>query len=293
MAPVGVGVISVAMVLAVLSFLGIIVLLWLAVGPKRAKGPSCGKCGYMVEGLQDLSCPECGSDLRKVGIDSPRSRMMPPIEFFVCWTALLILPLLVMYTLAHQAGPRVYTMTATFGLESNTGSMPVLMIEWFAESRSPALNSFFTSSSTTSSYGEDGETETTFRFPTVKNQTIVDYEIDVRTEDAAAPQVTLDKSSVDSKPLDPEMLAVLFSDENSVSREYQAEVAAMLTALLRGDPSFTSKQLTYAGSNTARGNVSTPGWYTWSLVAACAALYCLGIIWFMRVRGKRKATADS
>ncbi len=28
----------------------------------------CGKCGYSVRGLTTFQCPECGSDLRKVGI---------------------------------------------------------------------------------------------------------------------------------------------------------------------------------------------------------------------------------
>lgn len=36
---------------------------------KRRQGPmACGACGYPVEGLSALRCPECGADLRKVGI---------------------------------------------------------------------------------------------------------------------------------------------------------------------------------------------------------------------------------
>ncbi|HLL89677.1 MAG TPA: zinc ribbon domain-containing protein [Tepidisphaeraceae bacterium] len=36
----------------------------------RGAGPSptCGRCGYAVRGLPELTCPECGSDLRRVGI---------------------------------------------------------------------------------------------------------------------------------------------------------------------------------------------------------------------------------
>jgi hypothetical protein len=30
--------------------------------------PVCGKCGYCVRGLPTFICPECGSDLRDVGI---------------------------------------------------------------------------------------------------------------------------------------------------------------------------------------------------------------------------------
>lgn len=30
--------------------------------------PRCGNCGYLVRGLAELNCPECGADLREVGI---------------------------------------------------------------------------------------------------------------------------------------------------------------------------------------------------------------------------------
>ena len=39
-------------------------------GPKVAE-PSCRACGYAVKGLPSFTCPECGSDLREVGIDTP------------------------------------------------------------------------------------------------------------------------------------------------------------------------------------------------------------------------------
>ena len=33
---------------------------------------SCGACGYAVRGLEALNCPECGADLRTVGINRPK-----------------------------------------------------------------------------------------------------------------------------------------------------------------------------------------------------------------------------
>jgi class 3 adenylate cyclase len=48
------------------------VMVWCALamrGRKRGKFPGrCGKCGYNVTGLTNFTCPECGSDLRAVGI---------------------------------------------------------------------------------------------------------------------------------------------------------------------------------------------------------------------------------
>jgi hypothetical protein len=37
----------------------------------RVTDPSCGKCRYIVRGLEGDICPECGSDLRAVGILQP------------------------------------------------------------------------------------------------------------------------------------------------------------------------------------------------------------------------------
>lgn len=37
---------------------------------RRSSGePGCGRCGYAVRGLSTFNCPECGSDLREVGIN--------------------------------------------------------------------------------------------------------------------------------------------------------------------------------------------------------------------------------
>lgn len=35
---------------------------------------ACGKCGYAARGLSTFICPECGSDLREVGIVRPEQR---------------------------------------------------------------------------------------------------------------------------------------------------------------------------------------------------------------------------
>jgi hypothetical protein len=38
---------------------------------RKVSIPSCRACGYAVKGLPSFICPECGSDLREVGIDTP------------------------------------------------------------------------------------------------------------------------------------------------------------------------------------------------------------------------------
>jgi class 3 adenylate cyclase/predicted RNA-binding Zn-ribbon protein involved in translation (DUF1610 family) len=62
----------------------------------RLADPTCGSCGYIVTGLTTFTCPECGSDLRQVGIirgsvakakpARPLSKLLLPLAG---WTILL------------------------------------------------------------------------------------------------------------------------------------------------------------------------------------------------------------
>ncbi len=61
------------LVLLVLIAAGVTLIILGLTGRKARGGDGavCGKCGYSVKGLTALSCPECGSDLREVGIERP------------------------------------------------------------------------------------------------------------------------------------------------------------------------------------------------------------------------------
>lgn len=53
--------------------------------------PRCGQCGYCVRGIEGLICPECGSDLREVGIVTGRSRWPIPLwAQLALWSFLLL-----------------------------------------------------------------------------------------------------------------------------------------------------------------------------------------------------------
>jgi len=55
--------------------------------------PSCGQCGYAVQGLPTFTCPECGSDLRQVGIVTPgQARPLGPVARGLIWTLVLPIP---------------------------------------------------------------------------------------------------------------------------------------------------------------------------------------------------------
>ena len=64
---------ALAFVLLLAVFLGF--LLSRTLGELRALGisdkqPGCGRCRYSLRGWNSPTCPECGSDVRKVGVDA-------------------------------------------------------------------------------------------------------------------------------------------------------------------------------------------------------------------------------
>jgi hypothetical protein len=71
----------IGIVLIWLALIGAFVATLLFARPKGARlDPSCGKCGYLVRGLSTFICPECGSDLREVGIVSAPSAGRGPLR---------------------------------------------------------------------------------------------------------------------------------------------------------------------------------------------------------------------
>lgn len=83
----------------------------------------CGHCQYIVEGLQTMFCPECGSDFRKVGIGTPGKRgQIEPVRFLVLWTVLLAPLVLIVSGLAIALGPQRVTALSTVSLSPKSHS---------------------------------------------------------------------------------------------------------------------------------------------------------------------------
>ncbi len=96
--------------------------------------PSCGKCGYAVAGLPTFTCPECGSDLREVGIVMPRTggswgRVGWAVVWSVLWLVVLPIPgfMLAARPIVASA-PTVATVTTTVTL-SNPASEAYTSVE--------------------------------------------------------------------------------------------------------------------------------------------------------------------
>ena len=85
----------------------------------RVKVASCGKCRYAVEGLTVMTCPECGSDLREVGILTPSGRKrLGPAIWITLWTLVLPVPVMIINTLIVGAIPLNWSTSLTIQVQS-------------------------------------------------------------------------------------------------------------------------------------------------------------------------------
>ncbi len=80
---------------------------------RRGRGiqhPACGKCGYAVQGLPTFTCPECGSDLRVVGIITPGRTDVSPrthgVILVLLWTLALPIPAMILSAVVLQLTPQ-------------------------------------------------------------------------------------------------------------------------------------------------------------------------------------------
>lgn len=80
--------------------------------------PACGHCGYFVTGLSGAVCPECGSDLRAVGIVAPGdARQAPKWIILAIFALVLPLPVILGWRIIRPALPLVFHQNAVVTLE--------------------------------------------------------------------------------------------------------------------------------------------------------------------------------
>jgi len=103
------------LVLVVVIAINVFILASRKRGP-RVSDPSCGRCGYAVRGLPTFTCPECGADLREVGIVTPGHSGMSPrmrgVLLVLIWTLALPVAAFVATIVIVTAIPQTTTTTA-------------------------------------------------------------------------------------------------------------------------------------------------------------------------------------
>ena len=73
---------------------------------RQATDSECGRCGYSVRELTTFTCPECGEDLRQVGIITPNiKRPVHPAFRILVWSLLLPIIAVVLSSMALSLLP--------------------------------------------------------------------------------------------------------------------------------------------------------------------------------------------
>lgn len=98
--------------------LALVLLVWLRRPRKSPDGPACGQCGYAVYGLPTFICPECGSDLREVGIvTGGQPRPIHPVVKVIILT-IVMAPLVLLSTVfVAIMSPQQTTLTTRTSVE--------------------------------------------------------------------------------------------------------------------------------------------------------------------------------
>lgn len=118
------------LLVGVVLFIGALVFIAFAIGRRSKIGsvaaPCCAACRYPVEGLTSLTCPECGCDLRRVGILTPAmGRPYGPWPGLILWTLLLPIPALALSGLfVSLAAPIREVRETTWDLQSLSPVIP-------------------------------------------------------------------------------------------------------------------------------------------------------------------------
>lgn len=114
--------------LIALVLAAVIIVLWPR--GRRVSEPVCGKCSYAVQGLETMTCPECGSDLRAVGIYTPAMRhRLGPFARIVLWSILLPIPAIIITQIVASQIPSQWITSLTVDYTSpDSGSYNALQL---------------------------------------------------------------------------------------------------------------------------------------------------------------------
>jgi hypothetical protein len=281
----------------VVSLVGLIWLWYEALRKPRVKQPCCEQCGYPVEGLESLQCPECGGDFRTLGIATPIQRLLSPWLFIPVWTLLLPIPGTLITQIARDLGPRNFNAATTINLGPRSGLFPDLrMVQTMRQSQMGDGQGV----SGLSVGGSPDEENVTLLAPPVLQRAPdeVIFEISApnvpKGSGSHAPHIMHIRggrdATIDEQALEAWVLSLEENIELEGIREDMAELKGVLNGLAQQQPQLALRRLNVVGGVSTSTNVTNVPWFVTVLAIFWIAVYGAGVLVFMQVR-KRRLTA--
>lgn len=266
----------------------------------------CGRCGYAVQGLPELKCPECGADLTVVGITSgskTRSALIA-ISILLGFTAAVVAGAVISFKLASPLLPTYEEAYYSIQIVPGSGEYDELGLHIDADLILPASSS--SNSSLSISPGANAMTTVTmcdpgaqisvtdiyifFKAKKVNGQPITPgtaIGIDPITQQARWVDAQGQRFSTQSAFTDQDLLVCFDAHGVDISRpDVQAEAAqihAFFASFIQGQhqltlSAFSSRAYSGGGATTSKG----PPWLLPTYISGWVLLWVLGLILIIR-----------
>jgi hypothetical protein len=277
--------------------------------PADGPTPTCAACGAGVRGIASLACPECGADLREVGINTPaQRRRVSPLAFILGWTLLPLLPALVAFTILIAVGPQHVTSRLHFSATHGPNKLTVNATHIGTRSGGSGVSSSTVSGGMRS---HAGMTTLTYHAPAKTRPDNIQVLV---ASPAASLAFTFDHADGDylvTSPIiptgstriapapAPTTLRTFMPPGNAAASGFSdnqiAGTANLLDGLAAGSNPITIPGWSGPSTSSSSMNARPAWWYLVLLVAVFAALYVAGLVLYFRLRARanRPATPPS
>lgn len=273
-----------------------LIILWIRVlRMPKAAGPSCGKCGYLVQGMSTFQCPECGSDLRQVGIDTAKQRgTLRPWAFALGWSLLYPLPALLVVGILIAIGPMVFHDRESVTAAPASGAYQQIRLVY--TTRSPRA-AFFRSSPQV--VATNVPSPVSSPNPSAK-PTLTSLRATLTTNHGQASTLTVDPTTLSYKypggggsKVDANAVDQWFSHAgvNTNQKGVKKEAAALATYILQLQQGqhYHGLSAPFRNKRTFGGGSGGPAtWYLCLLLAAALLIYALGYVPYFKIYRSRQ-----
>jgi len=272
--------------------------LWLSVFRRSAVTDDlarCGPCDYAVRGIGSLTCPECGADLREVGIVTPKPRrVIGPVLFTLLWSALLLFPVSLISRIVTSNAPPFISGTSSTVLTPNSGLSGKVKLSFSYKSD----NTLAAHGSSTSTRRTGSGTTSTLTFNGINPSQldIIVLELVGLGNMSIVPSTLTCKYNVTASPKPrtwsafnvAQMLAWYKACGLDVSKPEMitdaTELVAIVTSLSKGNSRLTSQRFVFGGTSSSTRTTRTPNSYGLMILLAGAVVWIIGMIFYFKRR---------